>query len=109
MEMLNDEKFKKVFGEMALRLNVVSTRDMVLLSRAIDYADIDTYNETPKSFYEQCENDIFRIKCECFYQRKKIEFIEGSVPKMKRLMEFEHSQVFLIKRKTLPATLNQLK
>lgn len=69
-----DDKYKNIFKELVVRLNITDVRNFHILALSIEYANISDYTEEPKNKNEQIYNDIFIVKCKYFYQRKMIEF-----------------------------------
>jgi hypothetical protein len=93
-----EEVYKIWFGKFCVKENVINEREMIFVTRAMDYANFDTYIPEPKSKEEIAINDIFEIKVFAFYRR----CLTTDNQLIKRLREYEHYQVKLLQMKFFP-------
>lgn len=103
---VTETKEEKALKELMIRLGITpdSLQDMLLLGRAIEYANLDYYT-TPDNIRfrkEQIQNDIFFIRATSYFKRKKLNpLIEGNRLASQRILENEHNEVRLLKVKLL--------
>lgn len=76
--------------------------DLLLLSRATEYANIDWYTRDGdvRSRKEQIMNEIFFIKATSYFRRKKLNpFIPGNIDIIRSIQNSEYQEIILLKMK----------
>jgi hypothetical protein len=92
--------------ELMIRVGVTANtlRDMQLLGRAIEYANLEYYTRPGEIRHrqEQVQNDIFFIRAASYYKRKNLNplVFENRIL-MQRILEHEHNEVRFQKMKLL--------
>jgi len=78
--------------------------DLLLLSRAIEYANIDWFirDGDESSGIERIKNEIFFIKATSYFRRKKINpLILGNIDIIRSIQNSEYQYVTLLKMKLI--------
>ena len=97
-----DELYKDAVSVLCLEIpvNADDHKELVLLGRAIKYADISLYCVYPKNIYESTDREIFLIKASCYFKRKKINPLSHKDREVIRQIEnYEHNSVRLLRLK----------
>ena len=96
------ELYKHAVSVLCLEIpvNADDPKELVLLGRAIRYADISYYFATPKDRHESIDREIFLIKASCYFKRKKINPLSHEDREVIRQIEnYEHNNVRLLRLK----------
>lgn len=96
---------QKAISELCVKLGVVSNcfKDIFFVGLAIDYADIDNYIEMPTTPDEGVKREIFFVKAEGFYHRKKISFYNRNAAKEKQMKIIEMRTVHNLSMRLSPS------
>ena len=97
-----EELFKHAVNVLCLEIpvNADDTKELMLLGRAIQYADISYYCAVPKDIYERTDREIFLLKASCYFKRKKINPVTHEDREVIRQIEnYEHNNVRILRLK----------
>ncbi len=100
--MSNDDLFKDAVNILSVYIPVEinDPKELMLLHRAIQYADVNNYCDTPKDIYERVNMEIFFVKAICYFKRKKLNpFIRENINRIREIEGYEYSNVSSLKAK----------
>lgn len=95
-----EEKTNHAITFLALELGIASPneKELALLMRSIQYADINHYCEYPLSISEKFLKEMFIIKAIAFFKRKILNpFVKENIQYIREIQEWEYRNIHLIK------------
>lgn len=99
-ETKEEEVLKRLF--VILGVSPDNLTDLLLLGRAIEYANIDLYtrDEDIRSGIERIKNEIFFIKATSYFRRKKINpLIPSNIDIIRSIQNSEYQAISLLRMK----------
>ncbi len=102
---ITETKEEKALKRLMRELGIIDTdlKNMLLLGRAMEYANIDLYTEEEHIRHknEYINNQIFFIKAQSYYNRKRLPYNEDYAQLAKQIQDYEHREVIFLKAKLL--------
>jgi hypothetical protein len=102
---ITETKEEKALKRLMRELGIFNTdlKKMLLLGRAIEYADLDLYTEEENIRHtnEYINNQIFSIKAQSYYNLKRLPYNEDYPRLAKQIQDYEHREVMFLKAKLL--------
>lgn len=102
---ITETKEEKALKRLMRELGIFDTdlKNMLLLGRAMEYANLDLYTEEEniRSKNEYINNQIFSIKAQSYYNRKRLPYNEDYARLANQIQDYEHREVMFLKVKLL--------
>ena len=100
--MSEENLFKEAVSILSIYIpvDVNDPKELMLLHRAIQYADIHNYCDKPKDIYEGINKEVFFVKATCYFKRKKLNpFNKEDIARIKEIQGYEYFNVSSLKAK----------
>lgn len=93
-----EENEKLAFEYLRILLGVIDgDRKLLLISRAIEYADPLEYFHEPKSPEEAVRREIFLVRASSYWNRKMLQFNSDNYEQINRIRNYEQYEVTRLK------------